>query len=301
MVEPEDVLAALGVEPGSPYEVEPLGDLPGSPQRWISGGHAAIVRESADREAARNHLAIMQALARERFDGAPHLLGVSGMAAIEEELPAATALQLTPPPGAAERAMRVLADFHQLAIREGANWGRSPVDLYPPGEVPLHRLGFSSAERGPTAAPLQQALETLWTTPFGLAHNRAWAANVLLGNNRAWLVDFGRAGLGAQLVDVAAFLLTSGIAPAGRRALAAVYGEARGLGPEETADDVDLVGILWGLDELLGLPRRLIEALGDDALSEALRLAGARIERGVRAPAGGSLVAAQVRAALWGE
>jgi hypothetical protein len=68
---------------------------------------------------------------------------------------------------------------------------------------------------------------------------------------------------------------------------------------DETADAVDLAGILWGISELLVLPRRSIELLGDDVASDALNTAAARIERGVREPAGTQPMAAAVRAALW--
>jgi hypothetical protein len=52
---------------------------------------------------------------------------------------------------------------------------------------------------------------------------------------------------------------------------------------------------------LLELPRRLITSLGDDFVTDGLKLASTRIERGIRHPAGDSPVAAAIRSALWGE
>ena len=95
------------------------------------------------------------------------------------------------------------------------------------------------------------------------------------------------------------FLLTSGLEAPARRALAMHYAQLRSLEPNKTADEVDTAGILWGIDELLRLPRRLIEMLGDDAASEALHTASARIGRGLKSPAGSSPAAAGIRAALW--
>jgi hypothetical protein len=62
---------------------------------------------------------------------------------------------------------------------------------------------------------------------------------------------------------------------------------------------VDLAGILWGIDQLMALPRRLIETLGDDPATEALHTSAARIDRGMRAAAGDHPAAAEIRAALW--
>ena len=123
---------------------------------------------------------------------------------------------------------------------------------------------------------------------------------MLLGQGQAWLVNFGSAGYGPQLFDVAAFLLTSGLEAAGRRVLAMGYARARGMNPNETADLVDLLGILWGIGEQLGLPRRIIESLGDDGSTVALKLGASRIEEGMRAPAGDSPVARAIRRAWWG-
>ncbi|MGI8925864.1 MAG: hypothetical protein ACR2HN_04365, partial [Tepidiformaceae bacterium] len=69
--------------------------------------------------------------------------------------------------------------------------------------------------------------------------------------------------------------------------------------PTETAARIDLLALRWGIEELLLLPRRLILSLGDEASTDALRLAASRIERGIRQPAGDHAVAAAIRSALW--
>ena len=111
-------------------------------------------------------------------------------------------------------------------------------------------------------------------------------------------MDFGQAGFGPQLFDVAAFLLTSGLDGPARAALAVAYARARGAGPG-LVDLVDLAGLIWGLSELLGVPRRQVECFGDDAATEALRVSSTRIERGIRIAAGRNEIASALRAALW--
>jgi hypothetical protein len=303
IAEPSAVLGVLRLPAATAVEVEPLGGLPGSPERWhISapgGSRTVIVRCPRDPEEGANHAAMMEALASAKFPHVPELLGFAGEATVESEPNGVTALQLVPPPGAAEAAIEALAAFHALPIREGLDWGCTPGDLYPPDEVPLHRLGFTADERERAREPLLRAREALWASPFGLAHRDATSGNILLANGRAWLTDFGRAGYGPQLFDVAAFLLTSGIEGAGRRALAAAYARARGWEAPVTVDLVDLLGILWGIEELLVLPRKLIETLGDDAATAHLKLSASRIDKGIRQTAGSSAVAAAIRAALW--
>ena len=300
LVDPAQVLAALGLAPDTPFEVEPFGETPGAPARFIAGGRAVVVRRPFDDTAAMNNAAVAEALANAGYAHTPRLLGFAGDATIEEEVPGATALQLVPPPGSAEAAMGALAALHSLPVQEGLDWGLAPTDLFPDEDIPLHRLGFASEEREAARGPLADARRALLASPFGFAHRDAAAANVLLGQGQAWLVNFGSAGYGPQLFDVAAFLLTLGIEAAGRRVLAMTYARARGTDPGETADLVDLLGILWGIGEQLGLPRRLIESLGDDAATAALKLAATRIEEGMRAPAGDSPTARAIRRALWG-
>ena len=302
MAEQEAVLAALGLPPDAAVEWEPLGEALGSPVRLFVPGEPPrelLVREPAAREAALNHQAVSLALADEGFRDTPRVVAIAGDATIEEAAPGISAMQLVPPPGSAEAAISALARLHALPLKEGLDWGRSPMDLYPPAEVPLYRLGFSSAEREPAAAPLAEAHEYLMASPFGFAHRNAIAVNVPLAPGAAWLTDFAQAGFGPQYFDVAAFLLTSGLEAPGRRALAAAYGRERGVAADAAADLVDLLGILWGIGWLLELPRRLITNLGDDATTDALKLAATRVDHGMRSPAGDSPVAAAIRAALW--
>lgn len=302
MSQRDAILAALGYPEDTPAEWEPLGDLPGSAVHLIIGGERpldAVVRQPADREAAMNQAAVSEALDRRGYRYAPKLLAFAGEATIEEMPAGHTALQLVPPPGAAEAAVEALATWHALPLREGLDWGRSPADLLPPEEVPLHRLGFSAIEREPAKQPLLDAHGLLLGSPFGFAHRDATAANVVLAPGRAWLCDFSSAGFGPQLWDVAAFLLTSGLEAPGRRALASAYARFRGMPADATADLLDAAGILWGITWALDLPRRLITNLGDDPATDALKLMASRIDRGIRQPAGDSPVAAAIRVALW--
>ena len=93
--------------------------------------------------------------------------------------------------------------------------------------------------------------------------------------------------------------VASGIEAPGRRALAAAYARHREVAPDTAAGLIDLLGILWGIGWLLELPRRLITSLGDDAVTDSLKLAASRVDRAMRQPAGDSPVAAAIRAALW--
>jgi hypothetical protein len=122
---------------------------------------------------------------------------------------------------------------------------------------------------------------------------------VLFATGRVVFTGLGHAGFGSRLLDVAAFLATCGADASGRRALAERYARARGLDAQPAADAIDAATTWWGLHELLQLPRRQIEALGDDAATEALKLSAARIDRALREPAGSSPAAAALRAALW--
>jgi hypothetical protein len=302
VVSAESVLAALGLPAGTPLAWEPFGEAPGSPVRvFIEGAQPMelVVREAADAEARENHVAVSERLREAGYRWAPELLAIAGEATVERAVPGAAALQFVPPPGSAEAAMKALAALHALPLKEGLDWGRGPADLLPPGEFPLHRLGFSAAEREPARGPLLEAHDYLLASPFGFAHRNATAANVLLAPGQAWLCDFSAAGYGPQLWDVAAFLLTSGLEGPARRALAAAYAAQRDVSPDTAAELVDLLGILWGMHWLLELPRRFITNLGDDAVTDGLQLCAARIEKGMRQPAGDSPVARAIRRALW--
>ena len=296
------VLTALRLDSAANIEWEPQGETPGSPVLLVVAGEPPrelIVREPADPEAAQNHAAVFEALASAGYPHIPQLIAFAGMATVESAVPGVTAMNLVPPPGSAEAAMEALAALHQLSLTEGIHWGSSPADLHPPAEVPLHRLGFNAAEREPALEPLRNAQESLLLCPFGFSHRNAIAANIPLAPSRAWLTDFAAAGFGPQYFDVAAFLLTSGIEAPGRRALAAAYGQHRGIPATEASDTTDLLGILWGISWLLELPRRLILSLGDDTATSAYKLAANRIERAIRQSAGDHPTARAIRAALW--
>ncbi len=302
MVSPGELLAALGLPEDTPLAWEPSGEAPGSPVRvFIQGARPmeVVVREPAGSESRENHAAVSARLHEAGFRWVPELLAIAGGATVERAAPGSTALQFIPPPGAAEAVMSALAALHSLPLREGLDWGRSPQDMFPPDEFPLHRLGFASEEREPARGPLLEAHDYLLASPFGFAHRNATAANVLLGPGQAWLCDFSQAGYGPQLWDVAAFLLTSGLEGPARRALAAAYAAQREMSPDTAAELVDLLGILWGMHWLLELPRRLITNLGDDATTDGLKLCAARIDRGMRQPAGDSPIAGAIRRALW--
>ena len=306
LVEPGRLIGAIRLAPGTTADYEPLSDAPFAPERVAlrppgEPARLVLLRSFIDPEAACNHLAVMEALTNARFPFAPRLLAIIDDVAVEDWTEGATALAIVPPPGACEAAMGALAALHALPIREGLNWGASPADLLPDGAMPLHRLGFAVHEREPAAGPLAAGRTAVLASPFGFTHGAATAAHVLLARDRAVLVNFERAGYGSHYMDVAAFLLTSGLEAPARRALAAHYARQRGSDPFRAIDGIDLAGVLWGLDHLLHFPRRLIEALGDDGASEALRTAAARVERGIRAPAGDHPAATAIRAALWPE
>lgn len=305
VVEPGRLATALGLPPETIVALEPLGEAEHAPVRAVlrAPGHEplpVLVRTSPDPEAEANNTAVLDALTHSGFKAIPRLEALYGDAAVESWIDGVTALAVVPPAGSLEAAVTALAQMHELPVREGLRWERSPGDWLGEQELPLYRLGFTSAERDAAREPLASAIAELRAGPWGFTHGHCTAANVLLAPGSAWLTDFGSGGFGPQLFDIAGFLLTAGLDGEQRAALAGSYGSLRGWKPAETAAAVEIAGILWGLEELLGLPRRLIEALGDDALSASLRTAAGRIERGLLEAAGNSGVAREIRAALWG-
>jgi hypothetical protein len=303
-VDAGELAGVLRLPLGAEIDLEPLGVREGSPVRATVRGAAGeaprvvLARPFVDTEQAFNHVAVLDALARCGYAQAPRLLGASATISAEQWIDGVSALALVPPPGSGEAAMGVLAALHGLSLQEGLDWDRTPEETLPSSDIPLHRLGFAGPEREPARGPLIAAHQALLAIPFGFAHRNATAASVLLAPGRAWLVGFGHAGFGPQLFDVAAFLLTSGLEAPARNALAASYAKTRGL-TRETAGLVDLAGVIWGLNELLAVPRRQVECFGDDAATEALRTAAMRIERGVRSAAGEHPAAMAIRSALW--
>lgn len=304
LVETTRLAAALHLPAGAEAHWEPLGASPPAPWRVVlsaagdAGQRVVVVRPCGD-DAAQNHAAVLEALTNAGFPGAPRLLGFVDGCSVEDCVDGLSALAVEPPPGSCEAAIEVLAALHAMQVREGLRWGATPYELFPPEEIPLHRLGFAAHEREPARAGLAAVHRALLESPFGFVHGDATAAHVLLRPGAATLVRFDAAGYGPQLFDVAAFLLTSGLHGQARRALALRYAAARSLPGAEVADLVDLLGITWGVYQLLALPRQQVMAMGDDVATHRLATAAARIERGLRTPAGDHPAARTIRLALW--
>jgi len=288
----------------SQLDVEPLGLALDAPDEVVirtpdGGEMVVLVRRSRESDLAENNIAVLERLNASGFRYAPQLLAVLDGAAVEQEVQGVRALGIIPPDGSCEAAIDALAALHTLPVREGLRWGTSPADLFPEGDVPLHRLGFTATERDVARPLFAAARDALLASPFGFCHGGSIATNVLLLPDAAQLVNFEQAGYGPQLLDVVAFLLTMGLYAEQRRDLALRYARARSLEPDPTADLIDLLGISWGISEQLVLPRRLIESYGDELTVSALRTVAGRIDEGMRDPAGRHPVAAGIRAALW--
>jgi hypothetical protein len=300
LVDAGSLLQALRLPETSSVDAEPHGlgverwtlCAPGAEQRVV------VVRAHPEPELAANHAAVVEALSRAGFTRMPPPLALVGDAVVEPEIPGVTALALVPPARSLEAAMGAIAALHSLDVREGLRWEQSP-EMVLPSEWPLHRLGFAAHERDAATTALHSARDAILISPWGFTHGDCTAAHVLLAPGHAELTSFHAAGFGPQLFDVAAFLLTAGIEADARSYLATIYAAQRDLDPRGTADLVDLASILWGIGELLVLPRRSIELLGDDAALSALNLGAGRIERGIREPAGDHPAARAIRAALW--
>lgn len=304
LVEPAQLLEALRLPLASQVDVETLGVALDAPEEAVismpDGGQLMVViRRSAKSDLAENNVAVLERLTGSGYQQAPRLLAVIDGAAVEQELQGVRALGLIPPDGSCEAAIDALAALHALPIREGLRWEMAPADMFPEGDVPLHRLGFTAAERDVVRPLFAAARDALISSPFGFCHGSPVATNVLLLANAAQLVNFEQGGHWAQLLDVVAFLLTVGLYAEQRRDLALRYGRARGLEPEATADLIDLLGILWGISEQLVLPRRLIESYGDDLAVSALRTMATRIDEGIRESASRHAIAEDIRGVLW--
>jgi hypothetical protein len=285
--------ATVRIEAAGPSRVAPL-EIEVRERRGL---RRYIVRRFADSEAAANHAAVLEALQPLRLPFVPRIAGFAG------EVPIEIDPEATPATGFAlgvERwaeAVDALAHLHEVGIREGLRWERTPREVLPPAPPPLYRLGFAAHERAPAEPLFAAARELLADTPFGFVHGHPTAANVLFGGSGVAVVDYARAGFGAQLLDVAALIATSGLAAEERAALAERYGRRRGIAAAR--DLVDVAAIVWGVEELLLLPRRQVEVFGDDAATERLVTAARRIERALREPAGEHPLAAAIRSALW--
>ena len=299
LLEPGQVARILRVSPEAILDIEAQPAVSGVIERVVlavpPGESMVLLRRCPDDEESDRNARVLEALNRAYFPHAPRALAAVGEVTVEEVPAGVSALALAPPLGSSEAAVDALAAFHGI---EFAGLVLTPVAAEAE-ELPLHRLGFAAHERDPARAPLLAARDALAAGPQGLVHGAATAANVLLAPGRATLTSFGRTGFGPQLDDVAAFLLTAGLDPQERAGLVRRYARARDLDDGPTVDLVDLAGLLWGLAELLTLPRRQMMALGDDGSTAWLNMLGARIERGIRSPAGQHPLAGAIRAALW--
>lgn len=281
-------------------ELQVEAEAPGKERAWIAGGtNAFVIRRHPEDDAAANNAAVVEALANTGFSHMPSVAAIDGLATIEREFPGVPLVAIEASPSAMDMCIDALADLHRLPLREGIGWEQPAGDRLPAAEVPLHRLGFTSTEREPAEPQFHQAHEALLKAPFGFVHGAARANNVLVANGGVAIVNFERAGFGAPYLDVAALLATSGLDAPERRRLAARY--ARRIGTDEAAavDLIDLATIVWGVEDLLELPRRQIVVMGDDAAMDSLLLMAARAERALREPAGESPIAAAIRSALW--
>lgn len=285
---------------GSEGELQVEPEAPGRERAWLAGQAAALViRRHPEDDFAANNAAVAEALANASFAHTPPVMGIDDLATIEREYPGVPLTAIEASASIMDRCIDALAVLHQLPLREGLGWEQAPGDRLPAAEVPLHRLGFTSAEREPAEAWFQQAHKALLESPFGFVHGAARANNVLAGNQGVAFVNFERSGYGAQFLDLAALLATSGLDAAERRRLAERYARKSGRDGEETIGLIDLATIVWGVEDQLELPRRQILVMGDDAAMDSLLLMASRTERALREPAGEHPVATAIRAALW--
>jgi aminoglycoside phosphotransferase (APT) family kinase protein len=300
-----EALAALpGFRGAIVRDVEPLGLALGAPEHVIlevaGERRDVLLRRPGDPDRAANNIAVLEALGRAGFDAAPRLLGRAGDTAVETWHDGLTALAVEPSSAQLEAVVDALATLHGLPIREGLRWGEPPASLLPGPDFPLHRLGYAAHERDAARPAFAAASEALLTTPWGFCHGWTEASRVIFaGKPPCVLLDWEGAGFGPQLHDLAAFLATAVVEPAHRAALAARYASARGLGDAPWVDLADLATLTWGLDFLLGVPRRLVQVLGDDGAVAGLRLAISRVEAAFRAPAGSHPAAVALRHTLW--
>lgn len=295
--EVKQVRAALRLAPGVQLTVEPEGESSDAPLRIEAGGKSYAARRYRDPELAANHAAVAEALLRAGFEAMPRPVGFAGELLIEALPEAVALLAVAPPPGALEAAVAALAQLHALPLREGLRQGSDAANLLP-DELPLFRLGFTAEEREAAREPLNAArAELLAKGAFGFGHGAATADAWLVAPGKAWLTGWGHAGLTHQLDDVAALLLTSGAGAGERARLAEFYAGLRG--QDAFVSLLDLAGLTWALSWQMLLPRRLVEALGDDSRTDALHLMAARIERALREPALEHPLARAIRDALW--
>jgi hypothetical protein len=302
-IEAETIAQLLRLAPGTDIDIEPLGPGVDSPVHATvcpPGGlrQQVLVRALGDEE-SETQAEVLEALGTAGFGGAPRLLAAGFGLAIEEWAEGLTVLAAVPGAGALDGVVAGIAGLHALPVRAGARWELPEDSLIPGADVPLHRLGFAAHEREAAAGPIAAARAALSAGPFGFVHGRLTAGAVVLTTSGPILTGFAHAGAGHQLCDLAAFLVTAGLEPDERGALSRRYAAARALDANAIPGLVELAGMLWGMEDLLTLPRRLIEALGDDLATHRIQLEAARIEGFLRERGGTHLAAAAIRAALW--
>lgn len=302
IIETPELLALLHLPPETPVDVETLSMYPSLAERVTIGSgderKAVVVRSNLDPELAQNHAAITDVMTSVLSGPVPRIYAIQERVTVEEDVPGVTTLALQLPPAAMTMAVDTIARLHSLPIREGLRQGQAPESVVE-SDLQLFRLGYTSGEREAAAPHLDKARELLLEyAPFGFVHGECTADRLLVGADLAWLVDFSNGGFGCQLYDVAAFLVTSGEPPEGREQLAMRYAAIRKL-PDHVAGLVELAELLWGLQWLLGLSRKLVLAYEDETVSAALALMASRIDRAMRDGWGGHPVAAEIRRALW--
>lgn len=303
-LDPDFVIAALRLPEGTDVDVTP-GTSTGSRTDLVTvrrpGGdqRRLVARSYAGADGAANDAYVLDALARLHFVHAPAVVGFAAGTVFEEAPTGAPAISVAVGEADARHVALALASLHGSSLREGVRWELEAADLLPAGELPLFRLGFTSDERSAAREPVAALIADLRTAAVGPVHGSAFASNVFLGPSTATLVDFGLAGKGIQVFDVAAFALTSGLDATARGDFARAYAAARGAPIEGAADWLDAAGLLWGLEYLMDIPRREIELLGDDPALEWVRLMARRVSQGIQEDGGAHPAATSLRRALF--
>jgi hypothetical protein len=302
-VDPRAVPQLLGLPASTPLDVEPLGPGEYAPLHVTlrPPGETArdvLVSPLGD-EASETHGEALEALAKAGYEQAPRPVAAGFGALVEEWVEGLNMLAVTPSMPDLERAVDAIAALHALPLRAGQRWERPNEDLLPGADVPLHRLGFAADERDTARPHIAAAREALAGGPFGFTHGRLSAGSVLLAARGPVLIGLHDAVAGHQLCDLAPVLVTAGLDARQRSALALRYAGARALDPGSMPGLLDLAGILWAIEDLLLLPRRIIEASGDDLQSSRIALEAARTDAFLRDSHSAHPEAAAIRAALW--
>ena len=300
VLDPDRIRQALALAEDAEVRFEPLGLAPTRPvliRVAHDAGRALLVRPYPSADEAAANLQVLTALAAVGFPHAPRAVAALEGYAVEAFEEGLTPLQFTPAPAQWEAAIDALASLHEQGERAGRRWEQQPETLLP-RTLPLFRLGFARAERELAEPALEEAARVLAATPFGFVHGRLFADAVTFGPGGPTFHDFAQAGYGAQLFDLASLLATAGLPAAERARLAERYGQRRSL--PAAAELADLATVVWGLRELIELPRRQVEVFGDDVATEELVRMARNVERALRESAVEHPLARRIRDALWG-